>query len=259
MSYFGSTDWYARIMKGEIPGHSIVHKFGAGNLTTTLSPISQSLTYQTPTAAVALEIVSSSANDALNNTGAHEYTITGLDANWNEVTQVVTAHATNGTIAVAIPTSLIRLYQWYVSKSGAYATATVGSHVGTLTVRVAGGGATCSQIVVTPFPIGQSQIGVYTIPIGYTGYLLSKNTFVDTAKSADIYFFQRPLANDVTTSFTGTMRLIQREVGIKEGYNLRTVTPKGLFVGPCDIGFMGLVSVGTAECSVEFELLLIAS
>jgi len=239
---------------GDVPGHSLVHKFGAGELDTTIHPITQGQLYQTPTAATALEIISASVNDTAAGSGAQQVTLVGLDANWDEVTQTVEM---NGTTAVALTTPLIRLYRWYVSRSGTYATATAGSHAEVLTVRVAGAGATWDTIAKLPFPLGQSQIGVYTVPRNKKAYLLSKNIFVDSTKAADIYFFQRPNASDVVTPYTGTMRLAEREVGLTGGYNLMTQAPKGPFIGPCDIGFMGLISVGTAECSVEFELLLV--
>lgn len=254
MTYITNKDFLIEVAKGNVPKHSIVSKFGAGNLTTTLLPVSQDSTYPTPTTAVSLEFVSSSANDTSAGTGAREVTVIGLDANWAEQTVTVT---TNGTTAVALTGTWLRLYRWYVSQSGTYATESAGSHAGTLTLRVAGAGATWSTITTTPFPAGQSQIGAYTIPIGYTAYLLSKNMFVDSAKSADLYFFQRTLANDVTSPYTGIMRIFQREVGVSGGYELITPSPKGPFVGPCDIGFMGKISSGTADCSVEFQLLLI--
>jgi hypothetical protein len=247
-------DFYLQVAQGKITGYSLVHKFGAALLTTSIAPITNSGFYRVPTTATALEFVSDSTDDDAAGTGAQEITIQGLNSDWEEVTQTI---ETDGTTPVAIPTSLTRVYRWYVSRSGSYATQTVGSHAGVLTVRESDGGDTWSTIPITPFPIGQSQIAVYTVPAGKTAYLLSKNIFVDTTKTADIYFYQRPLADDVTTPYTGTMRLVEREVGIQGGYDLRTRAPKGPFVGPCDLGFMGEVSVSDADASAEFELLVV--
>lgn len=250
-------DWYTQVALGNIPGYSIIHKFGASLLDTTIHPLTQSTFYRVPITNTALEFVSSSANDSANGSGAQEITIIGsveIDGDWVEVTQTL---ETNGLTPVSLDIDLIRLPRWYVSRSGTYATATAGSHQGTLTIREAGAGAIWSSVVLTPFPNGQSQIGVYTIPSGKIGYLISKDIFVATTKVADIYFFQRPLANDVTPPYTGIMRLVEREIGVVGGYPYQPKAPKGPFVGPCDVGFMGVVSVGTAECSVEFELLLI--
>lgn len=247
-------DWWHKVKTGNIPGHSIVNKFGSATVGTTIVPISTSLNYRTPIAATSLEFVSSSANDTSAGSGAQQVTVIGLDSTWAEVSQTV---ETNGTTAVALGTDLIRLYRWYVSRSGTYATQTAGSHVGNLTIRESGAGGTWATISNSPFPFGQSQIGCFTIPAGKTGYVVSKNFFSDSSKTVDLYFFSRANADDVTTPFTGAMRIVEREVGLSGGFGPNWKAGKGPFVGPCDIGFMGVIAVGTADIAVEFEILLI--
>lgn len=254
MAYFGSTEWYQKVAAGDVPGHSIIHKFGASDLSTTFHPISNGNVYQTPTTATALEVVSDSASDTAAGAGARQITVVGLDSAWNEQTVII---STNGLTPVPLGVNFIRVYRWYVSQSGTYATQTAGSHVGNLTIRAAGGGATWAVLLITPFPVGQSQIGCYTVPTGYDVYLLSKDIFVDAAKTADLYFFKREHPDDVTPPYDGIMRLVEREVGITGGYSLETHAPKYLGAGPMDVGFMGSVKTGTGECSVEFELLLV--
>ena len=63
MSYIGSKDFLIEVAKGNIAGHSIIEKFGSAVVGTALTPVSVSTVYETPTSAVALEIVSSDAND----------------------------------------------------------------------------------------------------------------------------------------------------------------------------------------------------
>lgn len=249
-----SIDYYTRVARGLVPGHKLVHKFGYGVVGTTPAPITSSGFWRTPTTATALEFVSDSTDDATGGIGATKIVIQGIDESWNEVTQEI---ATDGTTAVPITTSLLRLYRWYVSESGAYADETSASHSGTLTIRESGAGQVWDSITgATPFS-SQSEVGVFTIPIGYTAFILARNIFTDTNKVADIYFLQRPFANDVTTPFSGARRLIERDVGVKGGYQVIYRSPKGTFVGPCDIGFMGKVASGTADISVDYEILLI--
>jgi hypothetical protein len=120
---------------------------------------------------------------------------------------------------------------------------------------VAGAGAVWDSIVNTPWAVGQSQIGVYTIPAGKIGYLVGKTVFVDSAKTADVYFFQRPKADDVTGPYTGTMKLVQREVGVSGGYTHEMMPPKKGIKGPADVGFMATASA-PSEVSVEFVLII---
>lgn len=254
MSYFGSTEWYTEVSKGNVPGHSLVHKFGAGSVSSTIAPVSQTNDYQTPTTAQALEFVSASANDTAAGTGAREITVQGLDSSWNEVTIVI---ATNGLTAVPLGTNLIRMYRWFVSASGTYATSLVGSHAAALTIQASGGGTVWDTIPITPFPAGQSQIGANTVPTGFTGYLLGKLIVTDSSKVADVYFFSRTHADVVVAPFTGIMRVKEREVGITGSFEHHFSSPKGGFIGPCDVGFLAKVTSGSADISVEYEMLLI--
>ncbi len=254
MSRQFTRDFLIEVAQGNVPNHAIVNKFGASLVGTTLQPITNSGTYQTPTTAQALELVSDDANDNVAGTGAREVTVEGLDGNWNEVTQTVVP---NGTTAVALGTNLTRLYRWYVSQSGTYATDVAASHAGNLTIQASGGGTVWSSIPITPTALGQSLIGVYSVPTGKTAYLLSKNIFTDSGKTADVFFFYRGSADDVTAPYTGTFRLIQREIGVAGGIVLTSIPPKGPFVGPCDIGFMGVTAVATDDISVEFSLLVV--
>jgi hypothetical protein len=250
----GSKAFYMDVAQGKVYGHSLVHKFGAGDVGTTLMPISLGVNdYPTPIAPVSLELLSSDADDTAAGTGAQSVTIIGQDDNFQEVTQTF---ATDGTTPVAVG-DWCRVYRVFVATSGTYATSTAGSHAGTLTVRVAGAGASWVSLPILPFPVGQSQIGAYTVPSGKTAYLLSKTIFVDSIKVADVFFFQRDNVDDVTTPFTGAMRLVERELGVVGGFTVVFATPKGPFTGPCDLGFMAKVATGSADASVEFELLLV--
>lgn len=253
MSYFGSTDYYTQVALGLVSGAEILSTFGDATVGTSYVPITSSLVYQTPTTATALEIVSSSASDGVAGSGALTVTVIGLDANWAEVTQTITM---NGTTAVAIPTSLLRMYRAYVATSGTYASMAAGSHVGTITIRVSGAGATWGTIESSPWPSGQTTIACYTVPLGKTAYLIWKSTNAESSKIVDVRFFQRPLANDVTTAYTGIMRQIEREANAVGDAQHLPRAPIGPFVGPCDLGFIAKVSTGSAVISAEFQLLL---
>jgi len=248
------TDFYTEVAKGNVDGHSVIHKFGSSLLTSTQRVITQTGTYETPLAPVTLEVLSDDINDTAAGTGAQQVMIIGLDLNYEEIS--FTAEM-NGITPVTLSTDLIRLYRWYVNRTGSYADSTTSSHVGALSIQASGGGAVWDIMPNTPLPYGQSSIGAYTIPKGKTGYLLSKQIFVDSTKSADIFFFKREHADDVTAPFSGTRRLLENEIGVAGTLTMNFRSPKGPFVGPCDVGFFGSVEVSTAFTSVEFELLLV--
>ena len=251
---FFTNDFLLDVAQGKVPGHEIIQKFGAGNVSTSLVPITQSGVYTTPSAVVSLEFVSDDANDTAAGTGAQEITVEIIDSSWNKVLIV---KETNGLTAVPLGTDAFRVHRWYVSRSGTYANAGAGSHVGELKLRVAGAGDTWSIIPNSVFPVAQSQIGAYTIPTGKEGYLLGKLIFTDTSKTADVYFFKRPNADDVVAPYTGIMAITEREVGLSGGFDHHFKVGKFLGAGPCDVGAMGKVTSGSAEISIEFELLLI--
>lgn len=261
MTYISQKEFMLEVAKGNVSGHSLLHKFGSNDaVSTSLVPIAEGGVYQTPTAAVSLEFVSSSASDALNSTGMHELTVVGLDASWNEQTVVTAAHATNGTTAVAISGTWLRVYRVFVSSSGAYATAATPSQIGTVTVRVVSGGATYAVLpqIVSGFGSGQSLIGAYTVPNGFTAYKVNQEFSSDISgtKTTDFFFFKRENADDVSTSYSGIMRISELSIGT-QGTNQSPHLAAEIYPAKTDIGFMALASA-TTKASVSFELLLVA-
>jgi len=254
MSYSPNSDFWVNLARGFYPEYTENHKFGTNAAVgATLVPLTGSGVYQTPTAATALEIISTSAADTAAGAGARTVVVVGLDANWAEVSQTITM---NGLVAVAIPTSLLRVYRMYVATSGAYATTGAGSHVGTITVRVAGGGATWSQIVLSSaYALGQSTIGCYTVPTGKTALIFPHYLSVDAGKTGSFIFFKRENADTVAAPYS-PMRIIFSLVGVAGFASLLdNATPLGPFVGPCDLITMGTVTPGTGAISIDFEII----
>jgi hypothetical protein len=257
MSYFGSTEWYVKVASGDIPGWSVVHKFGRNfNIGTTYSPVVNGGFYRTPQvgSATTLRVKAGNANDTAAGTGAREITLVGLNASGAEITETL---ATAGTSASAnTSNSFIRLHRFWVSKSGTYATQTAGSHADDIVIENSAGTEDWATISATDFPRGQSQIAAYSIPSGKTGFINDIVISVDSNKSADISFFQRTLILETAAPYSGTMRVITEQTGITGQANIIVKTPINGFTGPCDIGFLSKVSSGTADVSIDFEILL---
>ena len=152
-----------QVARGQIQRHSSVFKFGFNpDINGTEETIwDAGGTYTYPASALSMTVTS--AAGATDN--GVEVTVTGLDTNWNEVTQTVTL-ATTGTATLA--TALRRVYRAYVS----------GSTAATGAVTIANGGTTYAQIPATD---QQTLMAVYTVPAGYTAYIYKGTVSVGTA------------------------------------------------------------------------------
>lgn len=247
------------LARGLVEGASIVHKFGANtSIPTTLSPVSTSLVYPTPVAATALEVVSDSTDD--NGTtsplgsGALTVDIHGI-TDWNSP-QVIETVTLNGTTAVPMVNSFLRVYRLKIATSGTYASSTSPSHNSTLTLRESGAGATWAQITKRgSFGLGQSEIASFSVPAGQLCYMSHADVLVGTTKTVDVVFFARSNADTVVAPYSAMQsKIIMRNlIGKAE---VAPETPYGPFIGPCDIGWMAASSVGTSSVEVDFELIL---
>lgn len=228
-------------------------KFGLNaSVGTTLVPITTSGTFQCPTAATSLEIVSTSANDTLLGSGARQITVIGLDSNFLEIEQVIDM---NGTTPVAIPISLVRMYRFFVSSSGTYADATSGSHAGQITVQTSGAGAVWGRmdLIGGVFGQGQSLIACYTVPADKLLFLKEVEVSVPTGKSVDLYLFRRIDADDITPPYSGTMRVIRSFIGLSGRTVSLPLEGIPLFDPKTDLGFLGKTASGTSEISCSFQ------
>ncbi len=243
-----------RVAMDQAPQYSVVHKFGAAvGVGTSLVPVTTAKVYVTPTTAAALEVVSDDANDTAAGTGARSITVEGLDENWEEVSQTV---AMNGTTAVAIPISLLRVYRLKVATSGTYASSTAGSHAGTITVQAAGAGPEWAQIdLEIGMGLGQSQIAAYTVPAGKRAYLAQHMISIETNKSVNVLLFVRENADTVAAPY-GVMRVQQVDRAIVDDLRSKNEMLRGPYTGPCDIGFMAAATSQTADITVNFEIIL---
>lgn len=156
-----------QVARGQIQGHRNVTVFGfnADVDTTQVSvwPLPSLITF--PAAALQMTVSSTSANDTSAGTGARTVVVQGLDANYNEVSEIVTM---NGQTAVTMTASLLRVNYAYVLTAGSGNSAAGDIYIGTGTVT-AGVPATAYDIV--KFDYNTTITGSYTIPANYTAYV----------------------------------------------------------------------------------------
>jgi len=187
--YIRDRDYYTEISKGNIPGHSIIHKFGSNHAVgTSIVPITKGGVMQMPTVLTSLEILSDdNINDKVGGAGAIEVRIEGIGTGWAAQSETITL---NGTTVVPLANQYFRINRMYISSSGSYASPTTPSHDSTITLRTASAGAT--WIVIDSedsFGLGQTQQAVVSIETGYKVYLLKKKVTIETGKTASVFLF----------------------------------------------------------------------
>lgn len=156
-----------QVARGHIEGHKTLFKFGNnpdinGSLETVWS---QGGLYIYPAAAIQMKVSSSSADDAALGTGARTVFIYGLDANYNEITEVVTL---NGQTEVLTVQSFLRVSRAYVITAGSGATAAGDIYVGTGVVTA---GVPATVYAVISLGENQTTMAVWTVPAKHTFYI----------------------------------------------------------------------------------------
>jgi hypothetical protein len=159
-----------QVARGQITGHENQFQFGVNqSVGTTFSTLWNGGTalYAYPAAATVMKVSSSDANDTAAGTGARTVLINGLDANYAEVSEVVTL---NGQTAVNTVNSYIRFHYMEVATAGSGATAAGTIYIGTGTVTAGVPATVYGQITVG---YNTTTSALWTVPAGYTAYLTS--------------------------------------------------------------------------------------
>jgi len=177
MSFYGNTDFYTEVAKGNVPGHRIVEVSGLNrDIGTTEEDIwgpGGDIVY--PTAGEQWEIVSNDANDTLLGTGANTIEISYLDDAYNEQAELVEL---NGGTVLMNATNAFRPLGGIVKSAGS-----LRENVGDIEFRVAGGGDPRGTIIAASNIIRQSH---YTVPLGKTAYIIYAYSSIRKGKDSII-------------------------------------------------------------------------
>jgi len=187
-----------QVSRGQVPYHAPANIFAYGttsataNLFRTVWENMATTDYVFPSSASTMTLVSTAAGDTAT------ITITGLDASYNILTENLVL---NGTTGVTTVNSYFRINNISVS---------VGSATNpTGVVTLATGGVTYAQINTATVAgsttsIGTSQMGVYTVPNGYTFYGFRYGAYSSFNGNSANYTTYRALTN----SSSGVQRVI---------------------------------------------------
>ena len=167
-----------QVSRGQIPGHSALHKFGAnfdidaGTIPETVWSAGGLYPWSSLATAQSLYVLSDDAADT------EEVEIQGLDASYNAITETVTL---TGTVAVQTDALFLRVYRMLYNHGG--------TNEGTITARtVSGTGTVVAQIDEV---LAQTLMAVYTVPAGYTAYIGNIDASVQKNKDAQVQLFVR--------------------------------------------------------------------
>lgn len=249
-------DYWWNVVAGNVEGVSVDHKFGRNpSVGNAWDAVSIGALYQTPQVAGAttLRVAAGDANDSSAGSGAREITLQGLDTNGALVTEAI---PTAGASASAATTTVfLRLHRAWVSAAGTYLLDPTGSHADDIVIENGAGGTTWLTIDATDIARGQSEVGLYTIPLGLTGFVCNTHISVDSNSRADIMLIQRQGVL-LTSPPYGALRLQQQWGGVSGEAGLNPMAPLGPFPELTDIGF--LAKSGTpSEVDIDFQIILI--
>ena len=170
-----------QVSRGQIPGHSFVHKFGYNPAIGTSQETiwSQGGIYVYPTIASTMYISSSSTADTATGTGARTATVSGLDADFREISATVSL---NGQTGVQLNGAL----NWYrVNRVIVNTAGSGGQNAGVLyvgTEATPSGGVPTNKYATVAVGDNQTLMCLWTVPAGYTAYLHQKD--VSSSSSA---------------------------------------------------------------------------
>lgn len=233
-----------QVARGQVDGHKTLFKFGInGDVGTSVETVwAQGGTYVYPASATVMKISSSSADDASGGTGARSIAIFGLDANYNEISESVLL---DGQTAVNTGNSYLRISRMYVTTAGSGATAVGTIYAGTGTVT---SGVPATVYGMIAIGANQTQMAFWTVPAGYTLYLMG--VFFTSANSTanastNFQLIQRPLG--------GVFRIQSAARTAGNGDFILDLHTPLAFTEKTDIEIRAIASAGTSNVSAEFE------
>ena len=246
-----TTDFDLDVAQGRFSGVSAVTKFGANTAVPSGAEAdiwaSGGLYTGWLTTAATLRIKAGGhANDTAAGSGARSIRLEGLDANFNETSALVVTNGASASSATA--GTFIRLFRAYVVDVGTYH----GSNAAAIVIETSGG-TVVGQIALR----GQTQMALYTIPAGYTGYLAAVRFTCEGSKASDFYLNKVENADDVTVPYTGR-RLIISSPGVV-GTQFREFKQYRALPAKTDVWVSAVGPSGGASCSAAFDIILVAN
>jgi len=207
-------------------------------------------TYTFPTTAETLRIASGGdADDDATGTGARSVEITFLDSNYEIFTEIL---STNGTAASSTTTKeAIRLLKAQVKDVGTQH----GTNIDDIVIENTISG---DDLAVIPANRGVSLQAIYTVPAGFTMYVVDILASVGSNNSADILIFQTPNADNTSAPFSS--KIIEWSIEDFTGTQLFQPSTQLKFLEKTDVWISAVRtsrSGGKARVSIDLDFYLL--
>ena len=236
------------ISEGRVLGTSVVHKFGrnpsVGGIPETIWQRGGIYVYLSSPSTVF--VYSADADDNPTGNGARTVTIEGLDVNYNEISATQPVNNLVGT------TQFLRINRAFVATSGS-----TGTNEGDVLISTAasGGGTVLADIgkvgTGTTYGLGQTMLGLYTVPAHSTGYITKWNVGVGAYNDTVTATLYTREFEDVA----GALRT--RDImDVPGGFHTRDYAIPFRVPAKTDIEIRAIASTGTVVSS-SFDIILV--
>ena len=166
-----------------------------------------------------------------------ELTVEGLDGNYNKVTETKTM---TGATAVQLSNTYKRITR---------ASYTGSANAGDITLHI--GSGTGTVVATLEAGLGQTQLGIYTIPAGFTAYLLNYTGSVGKNDDATLRLFTADGGVEVQ-DFQVLSEIKLFESTFRQDLAFGAKLPE-----KTDIDFRAITASAGSELIVNFELMLV--
>jgi len=216
ISRVGTTEpFYLQVARNQISFHKSNFKFGFNaDVDDSLETVwAQGGLYSYLASASVLKVSSSSTADTSAGTGARTVELSGLDTNYDEISETVTL---NGQTAVNTTNEFLRINRMVVRSAGSGGQNAGVIYAGTGTVTT---GVPANKYATIAIGDNQTLMALWTVPRGYTAYLLQTDITVATTqnnKYCTVHLVARPEGE----VFQIKDKFVKAESSVHQGYTI---------------------------------------
>ncbi len=257
MSYFGSTEWYQRVAQGLVPNYEILN---IGGRNAVVGAIVEPIISETlagviwqPTSATTVRVkAGGNVNDTASGTGARTIILSGLDENYNSVTDTLTLAGVSASSNSTV--TFTRIYSVIVGEVGTYGN----NNAAEIIVEDSAGIANIITVDAHEGGQGRSLNCHYASPNNSLVWFIGFFYNVDSAKSNDVRLESlhdidkvvAPFGQKTATPFSGIIRDLAYVPAAPVLINI----PGNL--GPLDVWVAGSVDAPSSIVTAQMQLLV---